>query len=214
MFARRTHAFSALIFFITAAGLLFANRWIHEVDVRILAAPFFLVGVALAVVSRPFFNTRPVTALVGISLTTLVGWLCVATQADRMNNLLGAQPSIRPLARLVQSAADFERATCFVVDARLPGWSFYLQRHVFVSLTESDVVLPLNAEQQARLLPEPLKCPALLESRASAYGIVPAFEYGLLFATNRWVVLGRAANYRLIATREAALARTPPAGTR
>jgi hypothetical protein len=211
LFARRTHAFSALIFFITAVGLLFANHWIHEVDVRVLAAPFFLVGVALAGASLPYFTTRPVTALVGISLTTLVGWLCVATQADRLNNLLGAQPSIRPLARRVQAAADFERATCFVVDTRLPGWSFYLQRHVFVSLAVSDVVLPLTDEQQQRLLPESTNCPALLESRAPAYGIVPTVQFPEIFTTNHWVVVDRAGSYLLIATRDTALGRALPA---
>ena len=213
LFARRTHAFSALVFFITAVGLLFANRWIHQVDVTILAAPFFLVGVALAVASIPFFNARPVVALVGVSLTTLAGWLWVATQADRVNDLLGAQPSIRPLARLVQRAPDLERATLFVVDARLPGWSFYLQRHVCVSLAVSDVVLPLTGEQQQRLLPESTNCPALLESRAPAYGVIPNAEFRAVFSTNHWVILEHAGSYSLIATRDAALAQTPPVRT-
>ena len=214
IFARRTHAFSAVIFALTAVGLLSANRWIHQVDVTVLAAPFFLVAIGLAVASLPIFTNRPVTSLIGISLTTLVGWLWVATQADRVNDLLGAQPSIRPLARLVGQAPDLERAALFVVDARLPGWSFYLQRHVSVSLADSDVVLPLTEEQKERLLPEALKCPALLESRAPAYGIVPDIEYGLLFSTNRWVVLDRAGSFRLIATRDAALAQAAPAQTR
>ncbi len=210
IFARRTHAVSAVIFALTAVGLLFANRWIHPVDVSILAAPFFLVAVGLVVASFPYFNKQPVMALVGISLTTLVGWLWVATQADRVNDLLGAQPSIRALAQQVKQAPDVDRAALFVVDARLPSWSFYLQRHVSVSLADSDVVLPLTQEQKERLLPESLKCPALLESRAPAYGIVPDIEYGLLFSTNRWIVLDRAGSFRLIATRDAALAQTLP----
>ncbi len=206
LLARRTHAFSAIAFFIAAAGLLGANRWIQQADVTILAAPVFLVGVALAAASSAFFNARPVMALVGISLTSLVGWLWIATQADRVNDLLGSQPSVRPLARLVQRAPDWDRATLFVVDARLPGWSFYLQRHISVSLAVSDVVLPLTREQQQRLLPESTNCPALLESRAPAYGIIPNAEYPAVFSTNRWIILGHAGNYYLIATRDAALA--------
>lgn len=206
LFARRTHAFSAVLFALTAGGLLLANRWIHEADVTVLAAPFFLVALGLAVGSFSRFNRQPVAALVGISLTTLVGWLWAASHADDINNLLGAQPSIRSLALRVKQAPDLDRAALFVVDGRLPGWSFYLQRHVSVSLALSDVVLPLTPEQKERLLPESLKCPALLESRAPAYGLVPDIEYGLLFSTNRWVILDRAGSYRLIATRDAALA--------
>ena len=209
--ARWTHLVSAGIFAISAIGLLLSHRWIHKVDVSGLAAPFFLVAMALAVASFPRFTTKPITALGVISFTTLAGWLWVATFADRVNDLLGAQPSIRSLARRVEAAADLDRATLFVVDARLPGWSFYLQRHVSVSQADSDVVLPLTEEQQHRMLPETLKCPALLESRAPAYGIVPDIQFQMLYSTNRWVLLDRAASYCLIATRDAALAQTAPA---
>ena len=209
--ARCTHLVSAGIFGISAVGLLLSHRWIHQVDVSGLAAPFFLVAMALALASLPMFTTKPISALGVISLTTLAGWLWVATYADRVNDLLGAQPSIRPLARRVKTAPDLDRATLFVVDARLPGWSFYLQRHVSVSLTDSDVLLPLTREQQERMLPDSFKCPALLESRAPAYGIVPDIQFQMLYSTNRWVLLDRAANYCLIATRDAALAQTAPA---
>ncbi len=214
VFARRTHAGSAAIFALTAVGLMFAHHWVEEVDVAVLAAPFFLVALGLAAGSLPWFSQRPLAALTTISLTTLAGWLWVASQADHMNNLLGAQPSIRDLARLVKRVPDLDRAALFVVDARLPGWGFYLQRPVSVSLANSDVVLPLTPEQQERLLPETLKCPALLESRAPAYGIVPDIEYGMIFSTNHWIVLGEAGSFFLIATRDAALAQARSAGAR
>jgi len=201
---------SAGIFVLTGVSLLLAHHWIHRADASGLAAPCFLVAFALALASLPIFTTRPVTALGMISLTALAGWLWIARYADRMNDLLGAQPCIRELARRVDQASDLNRATVFVIDARLPGVGFYLQRHLSVSLAESDVVLPLTEEQKFRLLPEAIKCPQILLERAPAYGIVSALEYQLFFNTNQWVELGRAANYSLIATRDAALAQTNP----
>lgn len=200
---------SAIIIALAAAGALLANRWISDADVSGLAGPFFLVafGLIIAATLRPFAN-NPINALACVSVATTAGWLWAMSQADRVNNLLGTQASIRALANQVRNAPDFQRATLFVVDARLHSWEFYLRRPVSVTLTDSDVVLPLTAEQKDRLLPDSDKSIAILEHRAPAYGLVKSKYFARRFSTNHWAVLGRAGSFSLVSTRDAALAQT------
>ncbi len=210
--ARRAHAVSAGIFVLAAVGLVLVPRWVPAPDLAGLAVSFLLVALGLgAAAGLRSLGSRPVAALGCISLAAAAGWLWAVSQADRFNDLLGAQSSVRPLARQVLQAADFDRATLFVVDARLHGWEFYLRRPVSVTRADSDIVLPLTPEQQHRLLPLPEQSADLLERRAPAYGLVRARNFTAQFSTNRWVVLGRASDYFLIATRDAALAPLVPA---
>lgn len=213
--ARVAHAVSAIILALAAVGAWLAHRWIPDADLAGLAVPFLLVGLGLAIAATfRRLAANPVAALACISVTTAAGWLWAMGQADRVNNFLGAQASIRALAQQVLNAPDLDRATFFVVDARLHSWEFYLRRTVSVSLSDSDVVLPLTAEQKDRLLPNPKESAALLEGRAPAYGLVGARTFATRFPTNNWAVLGRAGAYYLIATRDAALAQPGSPSTR
>ena len=209
--ARRGHGVAAGIFLLAAVGMLLAHRWVPQPDLGGFAVPLLFVALGLgAAAGLRKLAANPVAALGCISLAASVGWLWTVNQADRVNDLLGAQSSIRPLARQVLRAADFDRATFFVVDARLHGWEFYLRRPVSVTLADSDVVLPLTPEQQERLLPDAkqsAEIAKILERRAPAYGLIRARSYAKEFSTNHWVVLGQASHYYLIATRDAALAR-------
>jgi len=214
--ARWAHAVSALLVALAAIAALVAKRWHPEADLAEFAGPLLVMalGLTAAAAFRPL-AANPVAALACISVTTATGWLWAMGKSDRVNDLLGTQTSIRALAQQVRKAPDFDRATLFVVDARLHGWEFYLGRPVSVTLDESDVVLPLTAEQKHRLLPDSVEYVAVLESRTPAYGLVSAKKFSANFSTNRWAVLGRAGPFNLIATRNAALAqRAAPTGSK
>ncbi|MEA3209033.1 MAG: hypothetical protein QOE70_2090 [Chthoniobacter sp.] len=149
---------------------------------------------------------HPVTARLVVALSTVVMWMAGVENMDTLNNQLEQQASVGPLARRLRAAPDFDRATIFACEVRAHGWEFYLQRVTHVTKKDADIVLPLSAEQKARIIDSPDECEAAMLALAPAYGLVREDRFARSFAPERWAVLDHAGDFLLIGSRDSALA--------
>jgi hypothetical protein len=69
-----------------------------------------------------------------------------------------------------------------------------------------DVVLPLNADQQTRVIPGVKQCEPQMLGRAPAYGLVRKKRFEKSFTAGKWIVLGESGDFLLIGTPDTALA--------
>jgi len=168
--------------------------WVHTKWKWRDHAPFFLWAQFLALASRPSFHRHTDLRAHRHSVSTALACLAMSrAYADRVNNLLGAQPSVREFRSTCSpSSRSWIAARLFVVDARCPVWLLICQRYLSVSLAESDVVLPLTEEQKTSCCRGPIELFRDPRSRARVWESSRPSNSGLLYKINRWVVLDRA----------------------
>jgi hypothetical protein len=124
-------------------------------------------------------------------------WLIVVLLIPAANQFMGSQATVRPLAEILKSRPDIASAQVFA-SARAHGIEFYLERLICHNVGNSDLVLPPDAEQKARLRDSTAQC---LQEFAGqpAYGLVTRNDlkkYQQSFPP--WRVLGEAGKFVLI----------------
>ena len=149
---------------------------------------------------------QPVTARLVVALSAVFVWLAAVDQMSQLNDALAQQASVKPLVARLRTAPDFARATLFACEVRAHGWEFYAGRLTHMTRADADVVLPLTPEQAARMIRSAGRCEEAMLPRAPAYGLVRAGRFARSFTAEKWKVLGRAGDFLLIGTRDAALA--------
>jgi 4-amino-4-deoxy-L-arabinose transferase-like glycosyltransferase len=153
-----------------------------------------------------FLRDNRAAAQVALGLAAATLWLASIQRAPLANPWLAQQASVEPLALKVRAAGDFGKATVFACEVRAHGWEFYLQKLTYLTRPDMDVVLPLSADQQTRVISNLKECERLMLERAPAYGLVRRKRFDKTFTASRWVVLGDSGDFLLIGTPDTALA--------
>jgi hypothetical protein len=150
---------------------------------------------------------HPVTTRLIVGLSTVCIWLACVENLDSLSSKLEQQASVKPLARRLLTAPDLDRATVFACEVRAHGWEFYLQRVSHTTIRESDVVLPLQPDQKARMIESPKDCEKSVLATGPAYGLVreEGFYQSKNFNPEKWTVLAQSGDFLLIASRDSAL---------
>ena len=145
----------------------------------------------------------------GLALTVLgVGlWLLLFTQATQLNDRFGRQASVKSLAALVRGQPDYAAAAVFTWRVRAHGFEFYLGRPVGATRADADVVLPLNREQQFRLVEDQAQLLSGFAANRPAYGLMRRPDFEREFKGLGWSELGHAGEFVLAAKPAAAASR-------
>jgi hypothetical protein len=108
---------------------------------------------------------------------------------------------MRSLVETIQKQPDANTAIIFASGVRAHGLEFYLRKLVYVTAADADIVLPLNAEQQARVVKEGENCALWFRTRP-AYGVVRLGNYEREFAPRGWTQLDQTGDFVLIGNAE------------
>jgi len=164
---------------------------------------WFAAGLAVALVLA---LCLPVLARRAAWQTRVLPWIAVSMVAilvtflANMDHLmLGGNAPIRRLAAGIRARPDGAAIPVFACDVRVNSLEFYLQRLVARSRTASDVVLPLDEAQAARL---PLNPMEQIERMRHAPGLVLMKDRRFLAETsltNNWHVIDKSGRNVLLA---------------
>ncbi len=148
---------------------------------------------------------QPLTTRLVVALSTVLVWLAGVENMTKLNDSLEQQASVKPLAALLRTAPDFDRAAIFACEVRAHGWEFYLGRLTHMTRDDADVVLPLTDEQKSRMIKNPARCEATMLPHSPAYGLVRVERFARSFTPEKWKVLADAGDFLLIGTQDTAL---------
>jgi 4-amino-4-deoxy-L-arabinose transferase-like glycosyltransferase len=142
-----------------------------------------------------------------VAVPSLVIFLIAAGLMPWGNPWMLQQAEVGSLVKTLQKQAHADTATIFASGVRAHGLEFYLGKLVSVTEKDADIVLPMNAEQLARVVKNGQNCAKLFKNRP-AYGIVRAKKYQRDFAPLGWTLLDQSGDFVLTGNAEL-LAREP-----
>jgi 4-amino-4-deoxy-L-arabinose transferase-like glycosyltransferase len=154
--------------------------------------------------STRFSDSRRVCRVAIPSLGFLLAFASLMPRADHW---LRQQASVRSLVQSIQKQSDAETAAIFADRVRAHGVEFYLQKLIYITERDADIVLPMNVEQQARAVKNGEKCAELFKSRP-AYGIIRSGIFKRDYAPLGWTLLDQSGDFVLVGNAEL-LARDP-----
>ena len=125
----------------------------------------------------------------------LVLWHGACLQMGRINDLLGRQASVGPLAEISQRH-DPDRI--FIYRARAAGYLFALNRNCWIQPADADVVVFPTAEAKGRFFEKPAELTRGLRSGQKVEGITLRHVFESDFDPDRWRVIGRAGSFLLV----------------
>jgi hypothetical protein len=152
---------------------------------------------ALAISTR-FADVRQVMVVAVPALLIMLVAFGLMPWADPW---LRQSADMRSLVETIQKQPDANTAIIFASGVRAHGLEFYLRKLVYVTAADADIVLPLNAEQQARVVKEGENCALWFRTRP-AYGVVRSRSYALDFAPRGWTQLDQTGDFVLIGNAE------------
>jgi 4-amino-4-deoxy-L-arabinose transferase-like glycosyltransferase len=121
---------------------------------------------------------------------SLVGWLSLSSQLDRLEALAGRQASIRPLVAALLVDAAGSKPVVIASGIRAHGIAFYLSRLIGQTRGDVDAVLPLTAAEAGRFYASPQDVAARLSSEA-AYVIALEKEFAGSFEAAGWTMVAQ-----------------------
>jgi 4-amino-4-deoxy-L-arabinose transferase-like glycosyltransferase len=130
-----------------------------------------------------------------VSLVAIVFWHGACLQMGRINDLLGRQASVRPLAEITQRH-DPDRI--FIYRARAAGYLFSLNRNCWINPADADVVVVPAEEAKGRFFEKPIELTRGLSQGQKVEGITLRHVFQSDFDPNRWQVIGRAGSFLLV----------------
>jgi hypothetical protein len=122
-------------------------------------------------------------------------WHGASGEMQRINDLLGRQASVRSLARWVEKHPA-ERL--FIYRARASGFIFTLDRKVWISQGDADVVVDVSEEAGSRLFAKPDDLRRGLGAEQRVEGITLREIFREEFNATQWEILGRAGDFYLV----------------
>ena len=191
-----------------ALGLLLAwgpglasVRWFwDEAKEAVPSFPYLLAATVLAAGlilhwRRWLCGQETVWKVALVAAVTLVLWHGACLQMGRINDLLGRQASVRPLAEISQRH-DPDRI--FIYRARAAGYLFALNRNCWINPADADVVVFPTAEAKQRFFEKPAELTRDLRSGQKVEGITLRHVFESDFDPDRWQVVGRAGSFLLV----------------
>ena len=130
-----------------------------------------------------------------IATVAILMWHGACLQMGRINDLLGRQASVRPLAEITQRH-DPERI--FIYRARAAGYLFALNRNCWINPADADVVVFPAAEAKGRFFEKPVELTQGLRSGQKVEGITLKHVFHSDFDPDRWQVIGKAGSFLLV----------------
>ncbi|MGK0185140.1 MAG: MFS family permease [Verrucomicrobiales bacterium] len=118
------------------------------VSCAIIIATFFASVFAIFAIVR---IRRQVSMVVVTGTLACLSWLCVATQAPRLNLLLAQQATVKPIATSLMNHPDFERSRIIASNVRAHGFEFYLGREVEMTTGQASLAMEPSAHARERL---------------------------------------------------------------
>lgn len=152
---------------------------------------------ALAISTR-FADVRRVMVVAVPALAIMLVAFGLMPWADPW---LRQSADMRSLVETIQKQPDADTALIFASGVRAHGLEFYLRKLVTVTEADADIVLPLNAAQQARVVKSDQNC-AILFSDRPAYGLVRLKNFEAEFAPRGWTRLDQAGDFILTGNAE------------
>jgi 4-amino-4-deoxy-L-arabinose transferase-like glycosyltransferase len=125
----------------------------------------------------------------------LLFWHGASGEMERINDLLGRQASVRSLAQLVEKRMP---ARLFIYRARASGFIFTLDRKVWISRGDADVVVEASEEAKGRLFERPDELRRGLGVEQRVEGITLREIFREEFNATQWEILGRAGEFYLV----------------
>jgi hypothetical protein len=138
---------------------------------------------------------KALASVVGLALVAIVVWHGACLEMDRINDLLGRQASVRPLAQLV---GKHQPERLFIYRARAAGLLFTADRTVWINRTDADVVIEPSAEAKGRFFEKPEDLRRGLSQGQRVEGITLRHIFREEFDPARWEVVGRSGEFLLI----------------
>lgn len=158
---------------------------------------------ALAICTR-FADVRKVCR---VAVPFLVFMLIAAGLMPWVNPRMRQQADVRSLIETIQKQPDADAAAIFADGVRAHGVEFYLRKLIHITEKDADIVLPMNAAQQARAVKTGGKCAELFKGRP-AYGIIRSKSFKRDYAPLGWTILDQSGDFVLVGNAEL-LARDP-----
>ena len=160
---------------------------------------YYLIGVPVVVVMGMLFVWRSANRVwagaIGLSCVAIILWHGACLEMERINDLLGRQASVRPLARLVQK---HQPERLFIYRARAAGLLFTTDRTVWINRSDADVVVEPSAEARGRFFEKPADLQRGLGKGQRVEGITLRHIFREEFDPAQWEVIGRSGEFFLI----------------
>lgn len=159
----------------------------------------YLVGVLIAVVGTGLVvwvkRRKPFACAGGLALAAISVWHGACLEMERINDLLGRQASVRPLALLVEK---HQPERLFIYRARAAGLLFVTDRKVWINRADADVVVEPSEEARGRFFDKPEELRQGLSQGQRVEGITLRHIFREEFDPSRWEVVGRSGEFLLI----------------
>jgi 4-amino-4-deoxy-L-arabinose transferase-like glycosyltransferase len=187
-------ALSAAFIIVLAAWPLTIVRLESHFLTDIRLSPWFAVGMGLSAglfMIAPLLAWRPGgIAFVLPCLAVAIGscLLTITANADRL--ILSDKATLRNLALSIAPQVQDPSIPVFVFNVRANSFEFYLQRLVSRTVHESDIVLPLDTDQQQRIISEPSSYLERIET-GPAYVLVGFSRYQEKATLSDWHIVGQ-----------------------
>jgi hypothetical protein len=193
------------VFTIALAALPFALARLearYATDIQLSA--WCPAGIALALVlcvAVPVLAWRPRgirLVLPCLAMLTATFLLTITSQADRL--LLSHRATLRHLALSMAPHVRDPSIPVFILDSRLNSIEFYLQRLVSRTADESDVVLPLDPDQEQRITSQPAAYLERIRTGGLAYVLAGLSRGETDPRLANWHIVARDRNYAVLAS--------------
>jgi len=158
----------------------------------LIGVPILVVGAGLGVWRM---KEKALASVAGLALVAIVVWHGACLEMERINDLLGRQASVRPLARLVEK---HQPERLFIYRARAAGLLFSADRKVWVNRADADVVIEPSAEAKGRFFENPEELTQGLAQGQRVEGITLRHVFREEFDPSRWEIVGRSGEFLLI----------------
>jgi 4-amino-4-deoxy-L-arabinose transferase-like glycosyltransferase len=152
---------------------------------------------ALAISTRFAVMRRVLMVAVPFLVIALIG----ASLLPWADPWLEQQATVRSLVETIKKQPNAGTAIIFASGVRAHGLEFYLRKVVHITEHDADIVLPMNEEQQARVVKEGKDCAKLFRT-TPAYGIVRKNRFESHYEKLGWTLLDQAGDFVLTGNAE------------
>jgi len=190
---------------LTILGLLGPALWSvrhfwSEAEMAVPSAMYLggATGLAVILIFAWWIKIREGNGLLKVGWVAgvaLLFWHGASGEMERINDLLGRQASVRSLAQLVEKRMP---ARLFIYRARASGFIFTLDRKVWISRGDADVVVEASDEAKGRLFESPDGLRRGLGAGERVEGITLREVFREEFESKQWEIVGRAGEFYLV----------------
>ena len=179
--------------------LLWAVQFFWSEAIGVSPSVPFLIGVGVLVIGVGVVGWKSrgnvLVQVATLAVTSILIWHGASLEMERINDLLGRQASVRPLAQLVEK---HQPERLFIYRARAAGLLFSVDRKVWTNRSDADVVVEPSEEAKGRFFEKPEDLRRGLSQGQRVEGITLQHIFREEFDPVRWEIVGRAGEFLLI----------------